>query len=67
MESIYPVFLVALVYSIIQFTQFIIAGLGPFYDPKIYWPTFIRSNNFTKEYFKQVTKMIAVPMLASEH
>lgn len=60
MENIDTIFLVALGYSIIHFTQFIVVGLGPFYNPKIYWPTYINSDNFTKENIKQVTKMTSV-------
>ena len=67
MESVYTIFLVAFGNSIIYFIQFIVAGTGPFYDPKIYWPTFIGSDNFTKEYYTQVTKMMSVPIITNKN
>jgi len=67
MENIDTIFLVALGYSIIHFTQFIVVGLGPFYNPKIYWPTFIGPDNLSKEYFTQITKMMNVPIITSKN
>jgi len=67
MENIDTIFLVALGYSIIYFIQFIVAGTVPFYDPKIYWPSFISSDNYTKEYLTQVTQMKNVPIITNKN